>query len=49
MRRTLSATTRVNSPRVPRARVVRLTVTAPALTDDGVPYAAGKRTFAIHR
>lgn len=49
VRRTLAATTRVNSPRVPRARVVRLTVTAPAVTGDGVPYAAGKRTFAIHR
>ena len=32
VRRKLSATTRVNSPRVPRARVIRLTVTASALS-----------------
>jgi hypothetical protein len=49
VRRKLGATIRVNSPRVPRARVIRLTGTAPAVTYDGVPYAAGKRTFAIHR
>jgi hypothetical protein len=28
---------------------VRLTVTAPGTTDDGVPYAAGHRTLKIHR
>ena len=49
VRRKLSATTRVNSPRVPRARVIRLAVTASALTYDGVPYARSRRTLKIHR
>jgi hypothetical protein len=49
VRRKLSATLRVNSPRVPRARVVRLTVIARATTYDGVPYAAGHRVLKVHR
>jgi hypothetical protein len=49
VRRKLSATMRINSPRVPRARVVRLTVIARATTYDGVPYAAGHRALKIHR
>jgi hypothetical protein len=49
VRRKLSATTRVNSPRVPRARMIRLTVIAPKVRSDGVPYAASHRTFKIHR
>jgi hypothetical protein len=48
VRRKLAATVRVNSPRVPRPRVVRLTVIAPKLTYDGVPYAAGHRALKIH-
>ncbi len=46
--RKLAALTRLNSPRVPRARVVRLTVIAPKLTSDGVPYAASHRSLKIH-
>jgi hypothetical protein len=47
VRRKLAATTRVNSPSVPRARVVRLVATLPAASADGVPYAAGRKVFKI--
>ena len=41
--------TRVNSPRVPRGRVVRLTVVAKATAVDGVPYVASHSVLKIHR
>jgi hypothetical protein len=47
IRRKLTATTRVNSPRVPRSTRVRLTAIAPATTADGVPYAASHKVFKI--
>jgi hypothetical protein len=49
VRRKLTATTRVNTPRVARSVAVRLTAIAPATTADGVPYAAGQKVFRIRR
>ena len=49
VRRKLSSVTRVNSPRVPRARSIRLTVKAAGTSYDGVAYAAGHRVLKIHR